>query len=70
MHYVSAEAASLAQVSGNYETDDNRGVDRGGGLGGAEAPPKRGMGAHARGVDRGMEGSWCGGACRKNVKSY
>jgi hypothetical protein len=30
------------------------------------------MGAHARGVDRGMEGSWWGSwvACGKNVKSY
>jgi hypothetical protein len=43
---------------------------RQGGLWGAEAPPpKRGMGAHARGVDRGMEGWWWV-ACGKNVKSY
>jgi hypothetical protein len=29
---------------------------------GAEAPPRNvGWGPHARGVDRGIEGSWCGG---------
>jgi hypothetical protein len=47
-----------------------QGRRQGGGLWGAEAPPpKRGMGAHARGVDRGREGSWCGGGWRVE-KSY
>jgi hypothetical protein len=43
-----------------------QGRRQGGGLWGAEAPPppKRGMGAHARGADRGIECSWCGGGWR------